>query len=106
VAVHALAKARFAGLGDEARLIILGDEVVEIVVGFEDDVAAASAVAAAGSALRTILFALESDAPLAAVACPSRSRQTTNEGDNVMRSEARILGDNQDAVHPGRGIGH
>ena len=79
MAVHAIAHAESAVLRDEARLIILGDEIVQVVVGFEDHVAAAPAVAAAGSALRTILLALEGDAPFAAVAGPRVDLDLVNE---------------------------
>jgi len=41
VTVHALAQAVPAVLGNEARLVILLDEIVEVVVGLEDDAAAA-----------------------------------------------------------------
>jgi hypothetical protein len=37
--------------GDEARLIILGDEIVQVVVGLQNHAAAAPAVAAARPAL-------------------------------------------------------
>ena len=79
MAVHAIAHAESAILRDEARLVILGDEVVQVVVGFEDDVAAAPAVAAAGPALGTILLALEGDAAFAAVAGPRVDLDFVNE---------------------------
>jgi hypothetical protein len=67
MAIHALAQPALAVLGEKARLIILRDEVVEIVVGFENDIASAAAIAAAGSALGPVFLALESDAPFPAV---------------------------------------
>ena len=49
------------------------------MVGFEDHVAAAPAVAAAWPALGTILLALEGDAPFAAVARPRVDFDFVNE---------------------------
>jgi len=68
VAIHALAEAELTFLGDQARLIILGDEIIQVVVGQEDDVAASAAVAAAGAAFGPKLLALEGDAASPAVA--------------------------------------
>jgi hypothetical protein len=68
MAVHAFAHAGIAFLGDEAGDIILLDEVIEIVVCAEDDAAAATAVAAAGTAFRDVGFAMERDAAFATVA--------------------------------------
>ena len=67
VAIHAFAETGVAVLGDEARLIILGDQVVQVVIRLEDDIAAAPAVAAAWPAFGPILLALERDASLPAV---------------------------------------
>jgi hypothetical protein len=67
VTIHALAQAVLAVLGDEARLIILRDEIVQVVVGLEDDAAAAPAVAAARPALGHEGLAMERDAAFAAV---------------------------------------
>ena len=69
-AVHAFAQAHYAVLRQQAGLIILGDEVVEVVIGFQDHLAAAAAVAAARPPLRAIFLTLEGDAALAAVARP------------------------------------
>ena len=66
--IHAFAQAHGAVLCNQARLIILRDEIVKVVVGFQDHLAAAAAVAAAGSSLGTILLALERHATLAAMA--------------------------------------
>ena len=57
--VHSFAHAGFTGLGNQARREKLRDEVVEVVVGLENDVAAASAVAAAGAAFWPKRFAQE-----------------------------------------------
>jgi len=54
--IHAFAETGFTALGEEARLEMLGDEVVEIVIGLQDDIAAATAVAAAGTTLGAIGF--------------------------------------------------
>jgi hypothetical protein len=67
VAVHALAHAGFAFRRDEARLIILRDEIVQVVVGLQNHAAAAPAVAAAGAALGDVGLAMERDAAFAAV---------------------------------------
>src|SRR5450631_1501279 len=65
--IHALAHAAFTGRRDEARDVILPDEIVQVVVGLEDDAAAASAVAAARAALGDVSLAMERDTALAAV---------------------------------------
>jgi hypothetical protein len=52
---------------NEARLIILRDEIVQVVVGLKDDAAAAPAVAAARPALGHEGFAMKRDAAFAAV---------------------------------------
>ena len=70
VAIHALAHAELSVLGDQPGLIILGDQVVQVVVGFQDDIAAATAVAPARTAFRAVLLALKCDASLAAMARP------------------------------------
>jgi hypothetical protein len=68
MAVHAITHAESAVRRDEARLIVLGDEVVQVMVGYENDAAAATAVAAARPSLGAILLALEGDTAFAAVA--------------------------------------
>ena len=65
--IHAFAEARLAVLGDEAGLIILPDEVVEVVVGLKYDIAAPATVAAAGPAFRAVFLTLKGDAAFAAV---------------------------------------
>ena len=65
--VHALAHAVFAVGREQARDVILLDEIVEVVVGLENDAAAAAAVAAAGAALGHERFAVKGDGALAAV---------------------------------------
>src|SRR5690242_18490465 len=65
--VHALAHDGFAILCDQARLVVLGDKIVQVVIGLQNDAAAASAVAAAGAALGDVSFAMKCDAALAAV---------------------------------------
>ena len=67
MAVHALAHAAFADRRDEARDIILPDEIVQVVVGLQDDAAAASAIAAARAALGDVSLAMERDTAFAAV---------------------------------------
>ena len=68
MAIHALAQAALAVRGEETRHVILLDEVVQVVVGLQNDAAAATAVAAAGAALGHERFAMERDAAFAAVA--------------------------------------
>ena len=66
MAVHALVHAAFAHLGDEAGDVVLGDQIVEVMVGLENDAAAAAAIAAARATLGDKGFPMESDAPFAA----------------------------------------
>src|SRR5712691_8007674 len=70
VSIHAIAHAKLAVLGEQAGLIILGYEIIQIVVGFQNDAAAASAVPTAGTALGTILLALKGDTTFPAVTRP------------------------------------
>ena len=79
MAVHAIAHAELAVLRNEARLVVLGNEVVQVVVGFEDDARATPAVTATRPALGTILLTLESDATFAAVAGPRVDFDFVNE---------------------------
>ena len=67
MAVHALALAAFADRRDEARDVILADEIVQVVVGLQNHAAAASAVAAARAALGDVSLAVERDTAFAAV---------------------------------------
>ena len=67
-AIHALAHAVMAVLGEESGLVKLLDEVVEVVARFENHVAPATAVAPAGSALGPVGLAHERDGPFATVA--------------------------------------
>src|SRR5579862_194231 len=67
MAIHAFAQAHFAVFRDEFGLVVLRDEIVQIVIGFEDHVAATPAIAAAGAAFGTILLARESHAASATV---------------------------------------
>ena len=52
---------------DEARDVILADEIVQVVVGLQNHAAAPSAVAAARPALGDVSLAMERDAAFAAV---------------------------------------
>src|SRR5205085_11681676 len=67
-AVHPFTQTSFAVGRDEAWLKILGDEIIQVVVSFQDNVAAAAAVAATGPALGAIFLPLKGHATLAAVA--------------------------------------
>ena len=68
VAVAAAAHSELAFFGDEAGLIELREQVVQIVIGLEDNIASAAAVAAAGAAFGNECFAMKRDAAFAAVA--------------------------------------
>ena len=68
VTIHAFAHAAFADFGDQARHVVLLDEIVQVVVSLEDNAAAAATVAAAGAALGDIRFAMERNTAFAAVA--------------------------------------
>ena len=68
MAVHAFTESALAFWRNQARLIILSDKIIEVVVGFQDYIGATAAVAAAGPALGTILLPLKSNAPFAAMA--------------------------------------
>src|SRR5439155_13007410 len=59
VSIHAIAHSKLAVLSEQPRLIVLGHKIVQVVVGFQNHAAPASAVAAAGPALGTILLALK-----------------------------------------------
>src|SRR5207244_5160678 len=79
MAVHAFAQTGLAVLGDEPRLVILRDEIVQVMIRFQDHVTATSAIAATGSAFWTILLALEGDAAFAAVSSPGVDPDFVNE---------------------------
>jgi hypothetical protein len=66
VVAAALAAVAGAGVGTEAEI----DEVVDLGVHLEDDVAAAAAIAAIGPASGDEFFAVEADGAVAAVAGP------------------------------------
>ena len=69
-AVHALAQSRLAVLGDEPGIVELGHQIVQVVVGLKNDIAAAPAVAAAGAAFGPEGFPQKGDAAFAAVSGP------------------------------------
>src|SRR5262252_8725926 len=56
-AIHAFAETLVTVFGKEFRLIILPDQIVEIMIGFENHVAAAATVAAVGTTFGTVLLA-------------------------------------------------
>jgi hypothetical protein len=64
VPIHAFAHASLAVLSDQAGLIILCNQVVEIVIGLENNVTAPPAIAAAGPALWPEFFPLKSHTAL------------------------------------------
>src|SRR5579872_7499146 len=67
-AIHSFAHSRLTILSDQAGCVELGNQVVEIMVGLQNDVAAAAAVAAARAALWTKLFARKRHATFSAMA--------------------------------------
>src|SRR5207249_7377475 len=67
VAVHPFAQAVLAGLGEEPRLVELRDEIVQVVVGLQNDVAPAPAIAAGRAAFGAEGFTEESDTALPTV---------------------------------------
>ena len=67
VTIHAFAHPGFAGLGNQSRAEILRDEIVEIVIRPQNDVATAPAIAATGTAFRHVGLAVERDAAASAV---------------------------------------
>ena len=66
--IHSFAHSRFSSLCDQARVVKLRDQIVQVVVGFENDVAAATTIAAARPAFRDKRFAMEGHAPFATMA--------------------------------------
>src|SRR5438552_18353776 len=69
MAIHSLAEASLAILCNQARLIILRDQIVQVMIGFEDPLAATAAITTAGSTFGTILLSLKGDAPFTPVSC-------------------------------------
>jgi hypothetical protein len=67
VPIHSFAQAALPVLRDQAGLIVLCDEIIEVMVGFQNDVSAAPPVSSARPALGPILLTLKGDAPLPAV---------------------------------------
>ena len=65
--VHSFAETLLSIFGNEPRLIILRNQIVEIVICFENDLATAAAVPAIGPAFRTILLATEGNTTFSAV---------------------------------------
>ena len=74
-----------AMLGRHMRLVLLSDEVVQIVVGFENDMTAVAAVAAAGSSLGSVGLAQESHATAPASAGPSADSDFVDEHEKRKR---------------------
>jgi hypothetical protein len=65
--IHSLAQTAFAILRDQPRLVILPDEVIQVMISFEDYLPASTSISATRAAFWAILLALKSDAPFAAV---------------------------------------
>ena len=67
MSVHSFAETELAILRNESRLIVLRDQIVQVMVRFENDFASATAVTAIWSAFGTILLAAECDTTFSAV---------------------------------------
>jgi hypothetical protein len=87
MAVHPFAQAGLPVGGDEAGIEKLGHQVVQVVVGLEDYIAARAAVAAAGTALGPKRFPKKGDASFAAVTRPAINFYLVNE--HECRSEIK-----------------
>ena len=68
LAIHALALPHVSILGDQLWRVILGDQVVEVMVSLQNDVAAAPPVASAGPAFGAVGFPMEGHASTSAFA--------------------------------------
>src|SRR5258707_5406349 len=68
--IHTLPQSAFAVGGNQARLIVLADKIVQVVIGLKYNVAAASAVSSARSTFGPVLLPLERHAAFAAVSRP------------------------------------
>ena len=65
--IHSLAHPILAVLGYEARLIILADQVIQVVIGLKDHLATPSAVAPAGTAFGDESLPMKGHAAFAAM---------------------------------------
>jgi hypothetical protein len=79
VPVHAFAQPRFALFGEETRLVILSDQIIEVVVGLQKDAPSATAIATARTAFGPKGLASEGDAAFPAVTGPSENFDLVNE---------------------------
>ena len=99
MAVHAFAHPALALLGDEARLVVLIDEVVQIVIGLENHVTASPAIAAAGAAFGPGGFAMEGDAALAAAAGAGEDLDLIDKHASFLRSPSRGTPERVHKIH-------
>jgi hypothetical protein len=66
-AIHAFSQSSFTFLCDEPGLVVLRNQIVQIVIGLQNDTSAAPAVAAARPAFGNIRFSMKRHASLAAM---------------------------------------
>ena len=90
-AVATFAAAALAILRDQLGLKKLGDEIVKIVISFQNHTAAAPAVATAGAALGNVGFAMKRDGSLAAVAGAGENFNLVNEHNSIVAADVRRL---------------
>jgi hypothetical protein len=81
--VHSLAQSRPASGGDQAGIKELRDQVVKVVIGLEDDIAAAAAVSAAGAAFGAGRLPEKGHAAFAPVPRPGEDSYFINKHDFV-----------------------
>ena len=77
--IHSFTEAGVTFLGVQSGLEVLGNEVIEVVIRLENDIATPPAVAATGSTFRAIGFAQKSDTTLAAMAGTSENLDLVDE---------------------------
>ena len=79
LAIHALAHAALTTLCDEVRDEELLDQVVEVMVGLQDHIAAAAAIAAAGATFWNVSFAVKGDGTFSSMTGPGGNFDLINE---------------------------
>jgi hypothetical protein len=87
--IHPLAQASLAFFGNQPRLVVLTDEVVQIVVSHQNHIAAPPAIASARTTLWPILLALERDTALSAMSGPGIDFDLIDKHGKNKKGEAR-----------------
>ena len=87
--VHPLAQPRLPVGGDQPRIKKLRHQVVQVVIRLQDDIAAATAVPAAGAAFGAGSFPEKGDAAFAPVPGPRVNCYFINEHDGVSQQKRR-----------------